>query len=128
MSARAKYSVEEFIEKAIAHVAEDRGNASILLAEIMQKIANNSIPPDELDSINRTAAKLLETLQRSNEQVVQLASIIQKQTAHEQFTELGPEDQERLLNKIQQNAEQKESAQVAKLAKKGKRRESGSAN
>ena len=66
---------KQFIEEAIDNVRNDRAMASSLLIELM-----NILKQDETKHqySGPVAAKYLETLQRSNEQLVKLASLISK--------------------------------------------------
>lgn len=66
---------DQFVEEAIDNVRNDRAMASTLLIELM-----NILKQDETKHqySGPVAAKYLETLQRSNEQLVKLASLLSK--------------------------------------------------
>ena len=66
---------QSFVEEAADNIRKDRALASTLLIELM-----NIIKTDETKHqySGPVAAKYLETLQRSNEQLVKLASLISK--------------------------------------------------
>ena len=71
-----KKKLDNFINKATENIVEDRAATKTLLMNIMQYIQTGD---DKHREFGLIAAKYLETLQRSNEQLVKLASLIQKQ-------------------------------------------------
>lgn len=72
-----KKSLDEFIEDAVDNIEKDRDAASQLLQDLMIEMSNNT---DKYKHRNfgEVASRYLETLQRSNEQLVKLAAIAQK--------------------------------------------------
>ena len=66
---------KQFIEEAIDNVRNDRAMASTLLIELMKILKQDETKHQYSGPV---AAKYLETLQRSNEQLVKLASLISK--------------------------------------------------
>ncbi len=66
---------KQFIEEAIDNVRNDRAMASTLLVELMKILKQDETKHQYSGPV---AAKYLETLQRSNEQLVKLASLISK--------------------------------------------------
>jgi len=66
---------EQFVEEAIDNVRNDRAIASTLLIELMKILKQDETKHQHSGPV---AAKYLETLQRSNEQLVKLASLISK--------------------------------------------------
>ena len=64
-----------FIEEAIANVRDDRAMASTLLIELMKILKQDETKHQHSGPV---AAKYLETLQRSNEQLIKLASLVTK--------------------------------------------------
>lgn len=74
--AKTKTSLNDLIEQSIKNVESDRSTAEMLLTDLvifMKKTGDSSH-----STSGDTAAKYLETLQRSNEQLVKLAGIVQK--------------------------------------------------
>ena len=65
----------EFIEEAINNVRKDRAMASTLLVELVKILKQDETKHQNSGPV---AAKYLETLQRSNEQLVKLAALISK--------------------------------------------------
>jgi|TARA_R110000824_G_scaffold51990_2_gene144529 hypothetical protein len=66
---------EQFVEEAIDNIRNDRAIASTLLVELMKILKQDETKHQHSGPV---AAKYLETLQRSNEQLVKLASLISK--------------------------------------------------
>ena len=69
-------SKDELIQQAINNINEDRTAAKELLEDVAQYIGQQQ---DRYATSGMVAAKYLETLQRSNEQLVKLAAIVQRQ-------------------------------------------------
>ena len=65
----------QFIEEAIDNVRQDRAIASTLLIELMKILKQDETKHQHSGPV---AAKYLETLQRSNEQLVKLSSLLSK--------------------------------------------------
>ena len=66
---------DEYISEAIDNVRKDRAMASTLLIEVMRLLKSDE---NKHQYSGPVAAKYLETLQRSNEQLVKLASLMAK--------------------------------------------------
>jgi len=66
---------EQFVEEAINNVRKDRALASTLLIELMKILKSDETKHQYSGPV---AAKYLETLQRSNEQLVKLANLVSK--------------------------------------------------
>ena len=69
-------NLDDTIEKALGNIEEDRATTTELLQDLMKYLAVTDERHREVGSI---AAKYVETLQRSNEQLVKIASLMQKQ-------------------------------------------------
>ena len=65
----------QFVEEAIDNIRNDRAMASTLLVELMKILKQDETKHQYSGPV---AAKYLETLQRSNEQLVKLASLLAK--------------------------------------------------
>ena len=66
---------DQFVEEAIDNVRSDRAMASTLLIELLKILKQDETKHQHSGPV---AAKYLETLQRSNEQLVKLASLMSK--------------------------------------------------
>ena len=91
----------EFIEEAIDNVRQDRALASTLLIELMKILKQDETKHQHSGPV---AAKYLETLQRSNEQLVKLSALTQK--GETQFKVMTDEDKKDLFDII--NSEEEE--------------------
>jgi len=68
-------NIESFIKKALENVENDRATTKVLLIDAMTYIKKNE---ENHKTVGPVAAKYLETLQRSNEQLVKLAAMMAK--------------------------------------------------
>jgi hypothetical protein len=89
--------LENFIERANQNVLEDRAATKSLLMTIMKYM---QLGDDRHKEVGLIAAKYLETLQRSNEQLVKLASLVQKNERGE--AGISEEDKQELFDLINQ--------------------------
>jgi predicted patatin/cPLA2 family phospholipase len=87
--------VENFIEEAKNNITEDRAATKTLLMNLMKYM---QVADDRHREVGLVAAKYLETLQRSNEQLVKLAALVQKDTATNQ--NITEEDKKELFDLI----------------------------
>jgi len=95
----SKNDLESLISEALGNIRDDRKSAREFLNEIANCIAT---APDQNKYLSPVAAKHIETLQRSNEQLVKIISI-QKKDQETSF-ELTQEDKDSLFNLIQGEA------------------------
>ena len=80
----------QFVEEAIDNVRSDRAMASTLLVELMKILKQDETKHQYSGPV---AAKYLETLQRSNEQLVKLANLLsKKETVSSELTSLEKSD------------------------------------
>ncbi len=75
-----KKSVYELLQQAINNVNKDRQVTNELLEDVLQYLSKNEAHHREVGTI---AAKYVETLQRSNEQLVKISALIQKKNSEE---------------------------------------------
>jgi len=95
---RTLKDLNNYIEEAIKNIRDDRDITSTLLTKVFSEIskANDSDSHKDLGFI---AAKYVETLQRSNEQLVKLTSILAKKTSMSEA--LSEDDKKDLFDVIQ---------------------------
>ena len=87
---------DEYISEAIDNIRKDRAMASTLLIEVMSLLKSDE---NKHQYSGPVAAKYLETLQRSNAQLVKLASLVsKKETAAADFGSINKEDIYDLIN------------------------------
>ena len=74
---RDRLNVDSYIEEATKNIESDRALALTLITDLMQSMASAH---DHRD-LGQIAAKYLETMQRSNEQLVKITGLISKKAA-----------------------------------------------
>ena len=93
---RSVKNLESYIQEAIANIRDDRDITSTLLTQVFAEITNGAETHKDLGLI---AAKYVETLQRSNEQLVKLTSIMAKKA--DTSVQLTEDDKKSLFDVIQ---------------------------
>ncbi len=92
--------LDDLIDEALGNIRDDRKVAREFLNEIANQIAVNA---DNNKYLSPVAAKHIETMQRSNEQLVKIIGLRQKnQTQSFEFTD---DDKDNLFDMIQGGAE-----------------------
>lgn len=98
MSKKKNQNLEDFIGEAIDNIRSDRAITSHLLTELVQEM-NRQNGLSTIQQCGMIASKYVETLQRSNEQMVKIASLIQKkESKSEGLTSSEKEEIYDLLN------------------------------
>tara|TARA_B110000211_G_C13606797_1_gene347159 strand:+ start:112 stop:423 length:312 start_codon:yes stop_codon:yes gene_type:complete len=67
--------LNKFIDEAIENIRRDRETTQELLSDLIKIAAQSEMNHKE---VSMSAAKYLETLQRSNEQLVKIAALVQR--------------------------------------------------
>lgn len=93
-----KNDLETLVQEALDNVRQDRKMAREFLNEIANQIASDA---EQNRSLSPVAAKHIETMQRSNEQLVKIIGLKQKRT--ETSFELSQNDKDNLFDLIQGN-------------------------
>tara|TARA_Y100000296_G_scaffold81447_1_gene108649 strand:+ start:18441 stop:18752 length:312 start_codon:yes stop_codon:yes gene_type:complete len=93
MGKRRNLNLDDYIEEATTNIREDRAMAKSLLMDAINDMKLSDSARKELGPI---AAKYVENLQRSNEQMVKLGALLQKQKS-QQFG-LSSDDKEQLFD------------------------------
>jgi hypothetical protein len=94
--AMSNKDLESLMDEALENIRDDRKSAREFLNEIANQIANDA---EQNKYLSPVAAKHIETLQRSNEQLVKLIGLRQK--GQTQTTSLSKEDKDSLFDMIQ---------------------------
>tara|TARA_A100001515_G_scaffold89937_1_gene71526 strand:+ start:298 stop:576 length:279 start_codon:yes stop_codon:yes gene_type:complete len=81
--------LEKYLDEAITNIRDDRAMASNLLVDLVGVLKTD---PSKHQYTGQVAAKYLETLQRSNEQLVKITAMLQKREAATSMTELDKEE------------------------------------
>ena len=93
MAKRRNLTLDDYITETTTNIREDRAMAKSLLLDTINDMKLSDSARKELGPI---AAKYVEGLQRSNEQLVKLAALLQKQKS-QQFG-LTADDKEHLFD------------------------------
>tara|TARA_R100001594_G_C4021505_1_gene259268 strand:- start:7 stop:318 length:312 start_codon:yes stop_codon:yes gene_type:complete len=101
MGKRRNLSLDDYIEETTTNIREDRAMAKSLLMDAVNDMKLSDASRKELGPI---AAKYVENLQRSNEQMVKLAALLQKQKS-QQFG-LSDNDKEQLFDLLNENQDE----------------------
>jgi len=92
-----KKDVDSIVEQALNNIQSDRGETLILLMELKGYLA---VSKERYSESGAIAAKYVETLQRSNEQLVKLATLLQRRETKETNIELSDNDKQELFDII----------------------------
>lgn len=92
-------SFEELTEKAIQNIENDRSTTAVLLKDLQHQLSTGQYTHVEVGTI---AAKLVETLQRSNEQLVKLVSVMSRQKTVSSPIKLDEEERQNLFDMIEE--------------------------
>jgi hypothetical protein len=93
--------IEEYLEEAVKNIREDRAITSMLLTDLVGYLKQSD---DRHREAGQIAAKYVETLQRSNEQLVKVAALIQKDSTKE--VGLTAEDKKEIFDILNEGGEQ----------------------
>lgn len=93
--------VENYIEQAKNNIVEDRAATKTLLMNLMKYMQTSD---DRHREVGLVAAKYLETLQRSNEQLVKLAALIQKKSSSN--NSITDQDKQEIFDMIREEVEE----------------------
>ena len=97
-------NLDHYLESAIQNIEEDRKVTRELLDDVIGYLSKSE---ERHREVGITAAKYVETLQRSNEQLVKVSTIIHKQQMG--TTGLSDDDKADIFDMLQE--EEKEKAQ-----------------
>jgi hypothetical protein len=88
--------LDKYLEESIGNIREDRDVTKALLKDVMTYLAGDDTRHTQ---VGQVAAKYVETLQRSNEQLVKIVSLIQKRSNSER-AELSDSDKNEIFDLI----------------------------
>jgi len=94
----AKKNLDALIDQALENIKNDRQETEGLLLELKEYM---SVSRERYADSGPVAAKFVETLQRSNEQLVKLATLVHKKETLSATERLTDVDKEQLFNIIQ---------------------------
>ena len=90
-----KKNFEDLIDESITNIRDDRQETKSLLNDLIVYIGTGS---DKHREVGFTLAKYLETLQRSNEQLVKIAALIKKKD--DNGSELTEDDRNSIFEEL----------------------------
>ena len=90
--------LESYIDEAIKNIRSDRAITTTLLMELMEYMKKDD---ERKEKVGVVAAKYVETLQRSNEQLVKVSALLQKKTEGQEG--LSDEDKSELFELIKES-------------------------
>ena len=93
-------NLDHYLESAIKNIEDDREVTKELLDDIMRYLSKNE---QHHQSVGSIAAKYVETLQRSNEQLVKIASL--KQKSQKEDNNLSAEERDEIFNQFQNSGD-----------------------
>ncbi len=92
-----KKNLESLIEQALDNIHHDRQETEQLLSNLKEYM---SVSSERYSDAGSTAAKFVETLQRSNEQLVKLATLVYRKETTNNERGLSEEDKNSLFDII----------------------------
>jgi hypothetical protein len=95
-----KENFETLAEEALINIREDREQTKDLLKDLIKYI---SAAEDRHRDVGLTAAKYVETLQRSNEQLVKIANLQQK--SEKGLSGLSDDEREEIFTELNEGLE-----------------------
>jgi len=96
--------LDHYLEDAIQNIVEDRKVTRELLDDVIRYISKNE---EHHKYVGQTAAKYVETLQRSNEQLVKISALIHKQQSGD--TGLSDSDRAEIFDMLQEGTDNGET-------------------
>ena len=97
--------LNKFISEAISNIRKDREVTHELLSDLI-KIDSQS--EHNHKEVSMAAAKYVETLQRSNEQLVKLASLVHKEDSKDKGFAFSSNDKENIYDMIDQDEQEEQ--------------------
>ena len=92
--------LDSLISQALKNINDDRQETEMLLAELKEYM---SVSKERYADSGTTAAKFVETLQRSNEQLVKIATLVYKKESANSTVGLSEEDKSQLFDMLNED-------------------------
>jgi hypothetical protein len=90
-----KKDLNSLIEQALSNINKDRQETELLLESLKEYM---NVSNERYSDSGPTAAKFVETLQRSNEQLVKLANLVYKKDHNSGQAGLSDDDKDQLFD------------------------------
>jgi hypothetical protein len=97
-------NVDSLLEEAVRNIKMDRAKAETALFPLLDYLREQV---DRNEKLGMVAAKYLETLQRSNEQLVKVVEITRKRQVEGGTVELTSDDKDSIFDELQENPDVK---------------------
>jgi len=91
--------IEEHIQESIKNIKEDRDVTKSLLKDVMMYLSGDETRHEK---VGQVAAKYVETLQRSNEQLVKVVALMQKRV--NKSSEFTDEDKAEIFDLLKESS------------------------
>jgi hypothetical protein len=98
---------DKLLKEALDNIRTDRVTTETLLQDLQAEI-NNSETTNARSGL--VAAKYVETLQRSNEQIVKILTLMQKATRYEEDIELSDNEKDNIFELIKNDKDEKKAS------------------
>tara|TARA_R100001460_G_scaffold44656_1_gene81494 strand:+ start:4586 stop:4876 length:291 start_codon:yes stop_codon:yes gene_type:complete len=95
-----KKDLNSLIEQALENINKDRQETEILLDNLKEYL---NVSKERYSDSGATAAKFVETLQRSNEQLVKLATLVYKKDQSSNQAGLTDDDKNQLFDILKED-------------------------
>ena len=95
--AKSKQTDTDLLEEAVSNIREDRELTYELISELRADLVASRVTHKE---VGFTAAKYMETLQRSNEQLVKVIAIMKKEKTTSESLNISDEEVDEILDII----------------------------
>lgn len=95
-----KQNIDEYLKEAIDNIRDDRDVTKELLDDVIQFLAKGESTHRD---VGLTAAKYVETLQRSNEQLVKISGLLLKREGADTTVSLTDMDKDKLYDLIKES-------------------------
>ena len=95
--AKSKLTDAELLEEAVINIREDRGLTYELINELRADLATSRVTHKE---VGFTAAKYMETPQRSNEQLIKAVALMKKEKSASDSLNISDEEVDEILDII----------------------------
>tara|TARA_R110000824_G_scaffold119818_3_gene274221 strand:+ start:3215 stop:3535 length:321 start_codon:yes stop_codon:yes gene_type:complete len=95
----------ELLKEVLDNIRVDRTTTETLLQDLLVEIKSNETTNARSGLV---AAKYVETLQRSNEQIVKILTLMQKAARHEEDLELSDNEKDNIFELIKDDKDDKD--------------------
>ena len=95
-----KQNVNDYLKEAIDNIRDDRDVTKELLDDVLQFLAKGESTHRD---VGLTAAKYVETLQRSNQQLVKISGLMLKQETKDSSVSLSDMDKDNIYDMIKES-------------------------